>query len=270
MYKSRVLFLFFILLFISCKESIERKTIKVNIDQDKSIVKTKNEQVEILRIDPIIIDTINCGLNFKVLNPYPFEKNQALRLANKYFNLDSSFKENHLDSIGEIFTKQLLNRIIPHWYGTPWDFEGHTSIPNKGEIACGYFVSTTLRDMGLNLNRYKLAQKAPIYEAKSIAIDLINFKEFDHDSIFKFINEIKSGLYFVGLDNHVGYLWINNGIAYFIHSNYITGVVMTELATESDAFYSSVYYISEISKNRELMEKWLTRDTMLIISKEVD
>lgn len=75
------------------------------------------------------------------------------------------------ESVSKQFTTALLERIIPYWEGTPWTFEGHTSVPNKGSIACGYFVSTTLRDVGLNLNRYKLAQQSPLIEAKSLALN---------------------------------------------------------------------------------------------------
>ena len=57
-----------------------------------------------------------------------------------------------MDSIGEYFEKQIVNGIVPYWYGTPWSFEGHTNQPHQGEIACGYFVSTTLKHMGLNIN----------------------------------------------------------------------------------------------------------------------
>ena len=76
-----------------------------------------------------------------------------------------------IDSVGEIFKESLLNKIIPFWEGTEWSFEGHTSKPKSGKIACGYFVSTTLQDIGLNLNRYKLAKQSPINEARSLSID---------------------------------------------------------------------------------------------------
>ena len=85
---------------------------------------------------------------------------QRKNLSNQYKSLsDSIEKTEFLDSVSEIFTKKLLSDIIPYWYGTEWDFNGYTSQPQKGKIACGYFVSTTLRDMGLNLNRYELAKK---------------------------------------------------------------------------------------------------------------
>ncbi len=59
---------------------------------------------------------------------------QALRRNLKDSNLQT-------DSLGKLFTTSLVHRIIPFWEGTPWSFEGHSSRPNEGEIACGYFVS---------------------------------------------------------------------------------------------------------------------------------
>ena len=55
----------------------------------------------------------------------------------------------------------LSKKIFPSWYGTAWDFNGYTEKPLNGEIACGYFVTTTLKHIGFNLNRYKIAQQGP-------------------------------------------------------------------------------------------------------------
>src|SRR5687768_13237846 len=71
------------------------------------------------------------------------------------------------DSLSRLFTSLLTEKLIPHWLTTPWSFEGHTSIPRQGKIACGYFVSTTLLHMGFNVNRYKFAQQLPVNEAKT-------------------------------------------------------------------------------------------------------
>ncbi len=69
-------------------------------------------------------------------------------------------KKISLDSVGNFFEQTLLNELIPYWYGVGWTFEGHTNSPDSGTIACGYFVSTTLKHFGMNLNRYRLAQQS--------------------------------------------------------------------------------------------------------------
>jgi hypothetical protein len=118
------------------------------------------------------------------------------------------------DSLSNLFTHLLVEIIIPHWLGTPWSFEGHTSVPRSGEIACGYFVSTTLKDMGFNLDRYKFAQQLPIHEAKTLALGK-PLLEINSNSTVERIailrDTLKEGIYFLGFDqNHVGYIQKKN------------------------------------------------------------
>lgn len=173
------------------------------------------------------------------------------------------------DSIKTEFTNHLVDKIIPHWYGTPWSFEGHTAVPNQGNIACGYFISTTLRDMGIKLNRYKLAQKSPIDEAKIISCGAV-INSVTQESPEKAFNEIdsltKEGLHFIGFDKgHVGYLLKRKGELFLIHSNYYyPGLVCIELLEESRVFKSfSKFHIVDISNNNELIQLWLDNGIML-------
>ena len=46
--------------------------------------------------------------------------------------------------VKKIILDIIYNRLIPQWYGTPWDFHGTAEYPNSGSIACGYFVTTIL------------------------------------------------------------------------------------------------------------------------------
>ena len=114
------------------------------------------------------------------------------------------------DSLSRLFTKLLVDKIIPHWLTTPWSFIGHTSIPRQGEIACGYFVSTTLRDVGVNLNRYKFAQQLPINEAKTISLGkpLLEIYNTNPASRIQALKDtLSEGIYFIGFDqSHVGYI----------------------------------------------------------------
>lgn len=178
------------------------------------------------------------------------------------------------DSISALFTLSLLNRILPIWEGTKWSFEGHTSIPQKGEIACGYFVSTTLKDTGLNINRYKLAQQSPINEAKSLAINT-QVKEVSSESVSKNIESIRSylkeGIHFIGFDkSHVGFVWKNNDQLYLIHSNYINSEgVIIEAIENSDVFKShSKFYIVELSTNMKFLNYWIQEKQIEIYQNE--
>ena len=211
------------------------------------------------------LDSVQTGLNFLGGSNYVATKRNLVKLRSrlnqrKALIVSPNEKVKFIDSISGVFTANLLNEIVPYWYGTEWDFEGHTSIPNIGQIACGYFVSTTLKDMGLKMNRYRFAQADPLTEAKSYAIDTANFYEFERENfnnLAELLSALKGGLYFVGLDNHVGYFYKKDGKHYFIHANFVDGKVMIEVAERSIAFTSSKYYFAKISSNRALALKWV-------------
>ena len=175
------------------------------------------------------------------------------------------------DSLSTIFTSLLTEKLIPHWLTTPWSFEGHTSIPRNGEIACGYFVSTTLRDMGFNLNRYSFAQQLPIHEAKTLNLGIppveINSSSTD-ERIRVLKTTLKEGIYFIGFDqSHVGYIQKKHGELFIIHSNYINaeGVVIEKIEdSQVFSFYHKIY-IAEISNNISLMKKWLNSESIRIL-----
>ena len=165
-----------------------------------------------------------------------------------------------IDSASSYLYSKLINDIVPHWYGTTWDFNGHTNVPNEGEIACGYFVSTTLKHLGFNLNRYKMAQQAGLAEAK-ILQDKTEIKIYSNMSFSTLktkLNEAyKDGIYFVGLDNHVGYVLIKDKDLYFLHSSYCDDKVLIELAETSPCFVSNIYVFAEITTNKKLIKRWI-------------
>jgi hypothetical protein len=218
------------------------------IDLDQITVEDSTENTH-----PEWIDSSAIGLVFQPSTSYAASKLKV--------------KQSKLNAKGEDFERLLLNEIIPHWYGTEWDFNGYTDIPNKGVIACGYFVSTTLLHMGINVNRYKMAQQAGLYEAQTLALSEDNYRTiYGIDSLQVILKrDYSDGIYFVGLDNHVGYLYIKDQIPYFIHSNYIEDKVMIEKAYYSPAFASGIYVIAEISTNEELMERWRTGQSVPVI-----
>ena len=71
-------------------------------------------------------------------------------------------QEAKIDSARQYMATMLVDSIFHYWLGTKWSYNGYTDEPRNGVIACGYFVSTTLRDLGIQLNRYKTAQKASL------------------------------------------------------------------------------------------------------------
>jgi len=184
------------------------------------------------------------------------------QIKKKYSIANDSIKNLILAQSKSIIEVSLLNQIIPTWYGTPWDFEGYTATPQKGKIACGYFVSTTLLHAGFKLNRYTLAQKNPFMEAKSynFGSPVITYENLNKTAVIDSImqNKFADGLYFVGLDFHVGYLWKTSGELFFIHSNYIEKAgVMREKALESEAFGGYSFYLVPLTPNPKMVEAWI-------------
>ncbi|WP_298392292.1 hypothetical protein [Flavobacterium sp.] len=195
-------------------------------------------------------------------------KIEAQRKAIKIIYLNASAQERKaiLQSTKQVITKNLTASIIPFWYGTKWSFEGYTATPKEGKIACGYFVSTTLSHAGFKLNRYKLAQKEPKKEAELLQMsqDIEVLEKTPIELKKHFISTKKDGLYFVGLDFHVGYLLKENNELFFIHSSYVNlEGVKKETAITSKAFASKKYYIVPITENEKLVKKWILNETVL-------
>ena len=181
--------------------------------------------------------------------------------SNYQEKLDSSIKKlKNLSSdsmISESFYFVMTDSVFPDWMGTKWDFNGISNVPSKGMIACGYFVSTTLKHVGFNLNRYRLAQ-----QAASKVIDVLCGENkmksvLEADIIQKLKSRGNNRLYVVGLDYHVGFLAVENDSVCFIHSDYFNGKVVCEKASESISFSSTNAYVyGELTNNPLLFTKW--------------
>jgi hypothetical protein len=169
-----------------------------------------------------------------------------------------------LDSVRMAFTAAIVASIIPYWYGTHWSFEGHTESPRVGDIACGYFVSTTLLHAGLNLNRYRLAQQNPQTEATMLALGSpVRVIQSDNPDtlLARCERELREGLYFIGLgEGHVGYLYKKQGELISIHADYTS----PNICVAAQPFDASIYrafgtfYIADITWNDRLVRYWLS------------
>lgn len=180
-------------------------------------------------------------------------------LKKKY--LASSNKTHFLEKTSTIIDSLIYEQIIPYWKGTPWTFNGHTDTPQQGTVACGYFVSTTLKHAGFNLNRYKLAQAAS-KQAGEILVGKNNLKVITgtpQKLRTYMLKNNEPGLYFLGLDFHEAYLWLTEKELYIVHSNYIHNAgVMQEKATESSALAASKsFWFAPIGGTTSLAKKWL-------------
>ena len=170
-------------------------------------------------------------------------------------------KDKNTEAIGIEFTTILTTKIFPYWYGTKWDFNGTTQKPNEGSIACGYFVTTTLRDIGLKINRVKLAQCASEEMIKNLVSE-DNIIRFSNKSIEDFEKSLKTkgnGIYVVGLDNHTGFVLINDEGSFFIHSSGIAPykVVKDNLLESSLIVRSKYRIVGKLSSDKKLLSNWI-------------
>jgi len=191
---------------------------------------------------------------------------KRMEYVQSYARTDSLYKKDRvLDSTSYFLQNALVKNIFPYWYGTQWDFNGITETPQKGFIACGYFVSTTLKHAGFNLNRYRLAQQYSHSIVKTLCSDLQRFTVLT--SMLIFIKDRPDQLYIVGLDNHVGFIYKENSSIYFIHSSFVSpGYVVSEKAEDSSVLtYSNVYILGSLTYNKSILKKWLKNEAIQII-----
>jgi len=144
------------------------------------------------------------------------------------------------------FINFIADSLIPCWYGTKWNFYGTTEIPQQGAIACGYFVTTVIRDAGIPIRRIKLAQCASEEIIKSVCLNqsIKRYRNTEFETFISDVNKAGFGLYVIGLDNHTGFIFNDGKKAWFIHASYITpACVMKEEVGGSIILKNSKYKV---------------------------
>lgn len=155
----------------------------------------------------------------------------------------------------------LIDVVLPRWDGTPWSFSGTSTTPRTGSIACGYFVSTTLKEAGLRVERARLAQQAAEDIIRTLAPPeaILRFSDVPVEKFTAAVATRGEGLYVVGLDNHVGFLIARSGKVLFHHSSYVgsTAVVREDAATSSPLAESRYRVIGKLFTVDDLVEAWI-------------
>lgn len=161
------------------------------------------------------------------------------------------------DSCRNYLLHQFENVIFPYWIRTKWDYNGYTNRPGEDKIvACGYFVSTPLKHMGFNWNRFDLAK---MYSLKIVQNTCSEIKKYTNiKTVIEYVKRRPNNLYIVGLDSHVGFILKSNNKVWFVHSNYYGSVgPEKELAIDSPALNSSYSYHIGAFFNEKNIKKWL-------------
>lgn len=213
----------------------------------------------------LLVFSILVCLNREALADYADALNEA---SQRREALSEQFQQSQTDEQRERVIAEaslalhqlLIDQLFPHWYGTDWDYSGMSETPGEGSIACGYFVTTLLRDAGLKLERIRLAQQASEIIIKSL-VERESIKRYSNTEFQTFLDSVNGwgeGIYIVGLDIHVGFISVESEGTYFIHSSYQRPhAVVKEIASESNILKSSRYRVLGTLDDQELLKRWL-------------
>ncbi|MBD2766933.1 hypothetical protein IC235_03385 [Hymenobacter sp. BT664] len=182
-------------------------------------------------------------------------------LATRYQQADTGPEKAALQrQARQLLITALHTDIWPTWYGTPWAFYGTTQTPQRGSIACGYFVTTTLRDAGIRLERVALAKTTSESLVKNLTDEahIHRYSLVPQRSFVQQVQQLGDGLYVVGLDFHVGFLLVDKGEVRFIHSTYLgESTVVDEEAATAPALRSNYRVVGCLSADPHFIESWL-------------
>jgi hypothetical protein len=157
--------------------------------------------------------------------------------------------------------RTIVDRILPCWYGTAWEFNGSTDTPGVGAIACGTFVGTVLRDAGFNTDR--IAQgRQPSEDIIKNFTSVKSIRRYSNAPVSRIETDLQAagdGLYVVGLDIHAGLITVKNGQARFVHSSYYPPQkVVSESLSGHNPFNDSKYRVTGRILEDEMIRKWIS------------
>lgn len=252
----------FILMCISCGHA-QNTPIQQHLDSTTTNVSSKVDSTPVGSVIPDVTAE-NFSTSYATLRKQINTK--RIRMYQDYLNASTKVEKNRcLDSASHYLHQVLRENILPYWYGTAWDFNGTTDKPQQGKIACGYFVSTTLKHSGFVLNRYKLAQQYSHSIVNSLGSDVKKFTTIA--SMLSYVESQPNNLYVVGLDNHVGFISKEDTSIQFIHSSFVgASCVVSEEASESAVLASShLYVLGNLTSNAQIIMNWLKGATIEIV-----
>ena len=181
----------------------------------------------------------------------------------RYLESDTEGREAVISSARRELEKHLRTRIFPAWYGTDWDFNGVSTVPGEGKIACGYFVSTCLTHVGFDVSRIRLAQQPSqriieTFMAKDRRTILAGGKPMA--DIRAYLKAQGDGIHIVGLDSHVGFVSVEGDEMIFVHSSYFEpdSFVKAEKIDSHNPLSESKYRVFGKIFADEMVVNWLS------------
>jgi hypothetical protein len=183
----------------------------------------------------------------------------------KDVNTNKSLLINHpAKEIRNYLFKLIDKDIYDYWAGTPWDYYGTTQQPKTGNIACGYFVTNTLTDLGFKIDRVGLAEGRSGDMIKKLCAGIESFHSINKLNSY-LVRQPVNSVFIVGLDSHTGYIIKTATDCYFFHSNYINheGVEKEKTAISQALNASKFFMIGSLTANESLLRKWVANKPVI-------
>lgn len=167
-----------------------------------------------------------------------------------------------VENDARVILEMVMPEMMRCWLGTPYDFNGTAEKPGDGKVACGYFVSTVIRDAGFRVDRYKLAQQPSENILRTFLKSegcLLKVGE-DFKSYSEWVEGMKPGVYLIGLDSHVGFI-VNgaDGTRFYHSSGWQKRGVVNEPGDKAGALkYSNWRMIGGLTSDPDVIRTWLS------------
>ena len=194
---------------------------------------------------------------------------RRLQLAGRYRRArTAAHRAACLGAAQALLLTELDSTIFPAWEGTAWAFYGTSWEPRRGSIACGYFVTTTLHDAGLRLQRTVLAKQASEVLIQNLTSEayITRYRGVSQVEFVRQAQALGPGLYVLGLDFHAAFLRVHKGGAVqMVHSSFLgPGTVVREAAARSTALPSKYRVLGKVSADPIFLRHWLLGDALAV------
>ncbi|AEA43659.1 hypothetical protein Fluta_1667 [Fluviicola taffensis DSM 16823] len=186
-------------------------------------------------------------------------ENQRLIFQKEYSEADEVDRNSIEEKAASYLLEKITTDFFNQWEGTEWDFNGTTRTPRKGKIACGYFITTLLSDVGFKIPRTKWAQQASEYYITRMTADVKRFSNQTPEYMKDYFLKQPDGLYIAGLDSHVGFVYKSGNEVTFTHASYYDPKigVQTEELIGDNPFAKSAYRVVGRILDKEMVRKWI-------------
>jgi hypothetical protein len=191
-------------------------------------------------------------------------------LVKEYKKARSPEQKAKVENDARVILEMILPEMMRCWLGTGYDFNGVAERPGEGKIACGYYVSTLIRDAGFKVNRYKLAQQPSANILRTFTdADNCQLKVGEnYDTYADWLEAKEPGIYLMGLDTHVGFVVVEkSGDMKFLHSSGIAKAgVVEESRDEALAIrWSKWRMLGQFTADPHVIRTWLAGENVRVV-----